>query len=249
MKVASALARESSEFNATEGIRSTLRLGDSSIFVGEVRSKEAIALFEAMRVGAGSNVTGGTFHADSPYGVFDRCVNAIGIPRTSFKALDCCVIANPIRSADGLHMWRRVLQVTEVRKTWNEDPQTEGGFVDLMKYNPQTDELEPTNELINGDSEILKAIAGNIKEWAGDWDAVWDNINLRANTKKTIVEISEKAKNPELLEAEFVIRTNDEFHRIVDRVRDEVGETDSKRILFEWTDWLKKTAKNYTKNA
>jgi hypothetical protein len=245
MKVASALARESSEFTATEGIRSTLRLGDSSIFVGEVRSKEAIALFEAMRVGAGSNCVGGTFHADTPYGVFDRCVNAIGIPRTSFKALDCCIIANPIRSADGMHMWRRVLQITEVRKTWSEDPLAEGGFVDLMKYNSVTDELEPSNELINGDSEVLKSIAGNIKEWAGDWDAVWENINLRADCKKTMVEVAEKAKNPELLEAGFVIKSNDEFHRVVDRVREEVGETDPKRILSEWTDWLKKAAKKF----
>ncbi|MBW2983884.1 type II/IV secretion system ATPase subunit, partial [Candidatus Woesearchaeota archaeon] len=205
MKVASALAKESSEYTATEGIRSTLRLGDSSIFVGEVRSKEAVALFEAMRVGAGSNMVGGTFHADSPYGVFDRCVNAIGIPRTSFKALDCCIIANPIRSADGMHMWRRVLQITEVRKTWSEDPMTEGGFVDLMKYQSGTDQLEPTNDLINGESEIIKSIAGNIKEWAGNWDAVWENINLRADCKTAVVDLADKAKNPELLEAEFVI--------------------------------------------
>jgi type IV secretory pathway ATPase VirB11/archaellum biosynthesis ATPase len=243
MKVASALAKESSEYTATDGIRSTLRLGDSSIFVGEVRSKEAIALFEAMRVGAGSNMVGGTFHADSPYGVFDRCVNAIGIPRTSFKALDCCIIANPIKSADGMHMWRRVLQITEVRKTWNEDPMVEGGFVDLMKYDAKTDQLEPTSELINGESEIIKSIAGNIKEWAGDWDAVWENINLRADCKKALVDVADKAKNPELLEAESVIRCNDEFHRIVDRVRDEVGGTDSKRIFFEWKDWLKKSIK------
>lgn len=57
LKVASALASESgSEVDPSIGIRSTLRLGDSAIFVGEVRSKEAIALFEAMRVGAAANV-------------------------------------------------------------------------------------------------------------------------------------------------------------------------------------------------
>jgi type IV secretory pathway ATPase VirB11/archaellum biosynthesis ATPase len=246
MKVASALAKESSEYTATDGIRSTLRLGDSSIFVGEVRSKEAIALFEAMRVGAGSNVVGGTFHADSPYGVFDRCVNAIGIPRTSFKALDCCIIANPIRSADGLHMWRRVLQITEVRKGWTDDPLTEGGFVDLMKYESKTDQLEPTNDLINGESDVIKSIAGNVQEWAGNWDAVWDNINLRADCKQAIVDVADKAKNPELLEAEFVIQCNDEFHKTVNRVKEEVGETDPKRVLFEWKDWLKKAAKKKT---
>ena len=237
------MAKESSEYTATDGIRSTLRMGDSAIFVGEVRSKEAIALFEAMRVGAGSNVVGGTFHADTPYGVFDRCVNAIGIPRTSFKALDCCIIANPIKSADGMHMWRRVLQITEVRKTWTEDPLAEGGFVDLMKYEAKTDQLEPSSELINGESEIIKSIAGNVKEWAGDWDSVWDNIKLRADCKQAIVDVADKTKDPELLEAEFVIQCSDEFHRVVDRVRGEVGSTDSKRIFFEWNNWLKKSVK------
>jgi len=61
LQVAAALSKDSTEFTATEGIRSTLRLGDSALFVGEVRSKEAVALFEAMRVGAGANVVGGNF--------------------------------------------------------------------------------------------------------------------------------------------------------------------------------------------
>ncbi|MBW2983480.1 hypothetical protein KY361_00005, partial [Candidatus Woesearchaeota archaeon] len=86
-------------------------------------------------------------------------------------------------------------------------------------------------------------IAGNIKEWAGNWDAVWENINLRADCKTAVVDLADKAKNPELLEAEFVISCNDEFHKIVDRVREQYGETDPKRILFEFKDWLKKAAK------
>jgi type IV secretory pathway ATPase VirB11/archaellum biosynthesis ATPase len=45
MKVASALTRGTTEVSADEGIRSTLRLGDSSLIVGEVRSVEARALY------------------------------------------------------------------------------------------------------------------------------------------------------------------------------------------------------------
>ena len=90
LKVASALSAPGSEVDPSIGIRSTLRLGDSAIFVGEVRSKEAIALFEAMRVGAAANVVAGTIHADSPYGVFDRVVNDLNVPAISFKATDTC---------------------------------------------------------------------------------------------------------------------------------------------------------------
>ena len=234
MKVAGALSKGESEVAADEGIRSTLRLGDSCLIVGEVRSKEARALYEAMRVGALANVVAGTIHGDSPYGVFDRVVNDLDVPRTSFKATDLIVVANPIKSADGLHKSRRVTQITEVRKEWADDPLRENGFVDLMKYDATTDSLEPTDALLNGDSELLKAIAGNVREWAGNWDAVWDNVLLRAEIKKAIVETN----IDELLEAPFVIRANDEFHKISDKVRVKEGRLDSKEILFRFKDWL-----------
>ncbi|MFH1400692.1 MAG: type II/IV secretion system ATPase subunit [Nanoarchaeota archaeon] len=240
MKVASALAKGSSEVPADEGIRTTLRLGDSALIIGEVRSTEARALYEAMRVGALANVVAGTIHGDSPYGVFDRVVNDLQVPRTSFKATDLIVVANPIRSPDGLHKWRRITQITEVRKLWDDDPLKEGGFVDLMKYNAKTDELEPTDALVHGDSDILKAIAGNVKEWAGNWDAVWDNVMMRAKVKERIVEVAEETGNDELLEAQFVVLCNDEFHRICDKVKDAVGSLDSKRIIFEWNEWLRR---------
>jgi len=243
MKVASALTRGTSEVPADEGIRTTLRLGDSALFVGEVRSTEARALYEAMRVGALANVVAGTIHGDSPYGVYDRVVNDLQVPKTSFKATDIIMVANPIRSADGLHRWRRVTSITEVRKHWEQDPLAEHGFSDLMKYEPKSDILVPSDDMVHGESDILKAIAGNVKEWAGNWDAVWDNIQLRANIKKAIVDISDKSKDPEVLEADFVILANDQFHRISDKIRTEVGALDSKRIFFEWNEWLKTSVK------
>ncbi len=244
MKVASALTRGTNEVSADEGIRTTLRLGDSSLIVGEVRSVEARALYEAMRVGALANVVAGTIHGDSPYGVFDRVVNDLGVPRTSFKATDVIIVANPVRSPDGLHRFRRVTQITEVRKKWEEDPLAEGGFVDLMKYDSKDDMLQPSRDLLAGDSDVIKSIASNVREWAGNWEAVWDNILLRANVKQELVNISNKLKKPELLEANFTVIANDEFHRISDRIREETGALDSKRILTEWTEWLKRAVKN-----
>ena len=199
MKVASAMTRGTTEVSADEGIRTTLRLGDSSLIVGEVRSTEAKALYEAMRVGALANVVAGTIHGDSPYGVFDRVVNDLEVPRTSFKATDVICVANPVRSPDGLHRRRRITQITEVRKQWEEDPLREGGFVDLLKYDAITDKLIATRDLLNGDSEVIKSIAGNVREWAGNWDAVWDNIELRAKIKEALIEAADKAKNDAII--------------------------------------------------
>ena len=243
MKVASALTRGTNEVSADEGIRSTLRLGDSSLIIGEIRSIEAKALYEAMRIGALANVVAGTIHGDSPYGVFDRVVNDLEVPRTSFKATDIIIVANPRSSPSGLEKWKRVTQITEVRKQWEEDPLREKGFVDLMTYDPKIDALVPSSDLLNGDSDVLKSIAGSVKEWAGNWEAVWDNINLRAKIKETIVQVADKSKMPELLEADFCVLSNDEFHKIIDRVKEEVGSMDSKKIFFYWNEWLKKTVK------
>ncbi|MGV8087261.1 MAG: ATPase, T2SS/T4P/T4SS family [Candidatus Woesearchaeota archaeon] len=246
MKVSSALSKGSSEVSAEDGIRTTLRLGDSCLFVGEVRSTEAKSLYEAMRVGALANIVAGTIHGDSPYGVYDRVVNDLGVPKTSFKATDIIVVANPIKSADGLHRWRRITQITEVRKKWENDPILEKGFVDLMKYNSKTDSLEVSEDLMNQDSEIIKSIAENVKEWSGNWDAVWDNIMLRTKNYETIVNYSNAMNAPEILEANFMVEVNDQFHKITDKVKEEVGFMDSKQIFFEWNEWFKRAAREYS---
>ncbi len=243
MKVRSALLKTTTEVSADDGIRTSLRLGDSCLIIGEVRSVEAKALYEAMRVGALANVVAGTIHGASPYGVFDRVVNDLEVPATSFKATDVIGICNPVKSSDGLHSWRRVMQLAEVRKHWKQDPVDEKGFVDLLKYNVEKDELEPTEDLINGDIEVIKDIAANVKGWAGNWDAVYDNILLRAKIKKEVVEVAEKIGNDRILECEFNTLSNHAFHRISDDIRQEIGLPLSERVFPEWQKWLMQEVK------
>ncbi len=247
MKVRSALLKTTTEVSAEDGIRTSLRLGDSCLIIGEVRSVEAKALYEAMRIGALANVVAGTIHGASPYGVFDRVVNDLGVPATSFKATDIIVICNPVKSADGLHSWKRVVQISEVRKHWEKDPLLEQGFVDLMKYNVEKDELEPTEDLRNGDSEIIKNIASSIKGWAGNWDAVYDNILLRAKIKKELVDIAKKIGDNNLLEAEFNEQSNNAFHQISDEIVKEVGLPLSEFVFPEWKKWLEEELKKKEK--
>jgi archaeal flagellar protein FlaI len=245
MKVRSALVKGTTEVEASEGIRTSLRLGDSALIVGEVRSDETKALYEAMRVGALANVVAGTIHGDSPYGVFDRVVNDLGVPATSFKATDLIIIASPIKTADGLHSIKRITQITEVRKHWSKDPLLEGGFVDLMKYNVEKDELEPTPELINGDSEIIKSIASNVKGWAGNWDAVYDNIILRGKIKQEIVNTAISLKKPSLMEAQFNAVSNGVFHRISEEIIEESGVQNSELAFSKWREWLSKNVDKF----
>jgi type IV secretory pathway ATPase VirB11/archaellum biosynthesis ATPase len=243
MKVRSALLRTTTEVSADDGIRTSLRLGDSCLIVGEVRSAEAKALYEAMRVGALANVVAGTIHGASPYGVFDRVVNDLEVPTTSFKATDIITVCNPVKTADGLHSWRRVLQLSEIRKHWKTDPLEEKGFVDLMRYNVEKDELEPTDDLINGDSEIIKDIASNVKGWAGNWDAIYDNILLRGKTKQELVDVAKKTGEDKILEADFNVLSNHMLHKISDKVRQEIGLPWGERVFPEWQKWLNQEVK------
>ncbi len=244
LKSRSVITRVETELPADEALRTALRLGDSVLIIGEIRSVEGKALFEAMRIGALANVVAGTIHGESAYGVYDRVVNDLGVPPTSFKAIDLITICNMLRSPDGLHRFRRVTALTEVRKHWREDPAAEGGFVNLMEYSAKEDKLKPTDTLTDGESEVLNEIAKRVREWHGRWDVMWDNIQLRAKIKQTMLEYAKKLKRPETLEADWTVESNEMFHLISNRVMEEVGGLDSKMIYKEWLEWFKNKLKS-----
>jgi type IV secretory pathway ATPase VirB11/archaellum biosynthesis ATPase len=243
LKSRSVITRVETEMPADEALRTALRLGDSALILGEVRSLEAKALYEAMRVGALSNIVAGTIHGESAYGVFDRVVNDLGVPPTSFKATDIIPICKSLRSSDGLHRFRRMTEITEVRKKWDVDPVKEGGFMNLMEYSGKEDTLKPTDTLVNGESEVLNRIASHVKEWSGNWEVVWENINMRAKMKKVLVDLAEQTGNANLLEAEWVVRSNIKFHLIEEDVRKEIGYGSPSRVYEEWLKWLKTDVK------
>jgi len=193
-----------------------------------------------------ANVVAGTIHGASPYAVFDRVVNDLGVPKTSFKAVDVIIVSNPVKSPDGLRSSKRVLQITEVKKHWHDDPQAEGGFMDLLTYDSAKDLLVPTADLLNGDSDVLKAVASNVKEWAGNWDSIWQNILLRARIKETLVKYAVTSNLPRLLEADFVVSSNDTFHKLSEEVKGDVGALDTKLIFAGWDAWVKRQIKSLT---
>jgi type IV secretory pathway ATPase VirB11/archaellum biosynthesis ATPase len=209
LKVRSALSDAGMEMPIDKGLRTSLRLGDSCLILGEIRSKEAKLLYEAMRVGAMANVVAGTIHGDSPYGVFDRVVNDLGVPAGSFKVTDLIVIVNQIKLPGGLKRVRRVLKVTEVLKEWKDEPE----FQDLLIWNPQTDQLEPTEFLLNGKSILLKQVLEIAKGYK-NYNDVLNEIKLRGWAKQVLVESVEKDS---FLEAKYVSPTNTLFTKYFEK--------------------------------
>ena len=148
-----------------------------------------------------------------------------------------------MKTPDGLHRFRRVTDVTEVRKHWKSDPSDENGFVPLMQYSAREDTLKPTDTLIDGESEVLNEIAKRVRDWHGSWDLVWDNILLRAKIKETMLEYAERLQRPDVLEADWSTESNEAFHIISENVRQETGGMDSKIVYDKWLEWFKQKLK------
>ena len=114
-----------------------------------------------------------------------------------------------------------------------------------MKYSVEKDELEASDSLINGESDVIKDLASKVKGWAGNWDAVYDNILLRSKIKNEIVKISESTGKKEILEAGFNMLANHQFHKISDEVIKEVGLPVSEKVFPRWQKWLNEEFKKW----
>ena len=222
------------EVSAEDALRTALRLGDSVLIVGEVRSGEAKALYEAMRVGAVGNVVMGTIHGESAYSIWDRVVNDLGVPTTSFKATDFCIVSAPIRFKGSLKRQRRVLEVTEVGKHWVEDPAKEGGFNEWMQFDATKDNLELFEQNLPN-SEWIERVKRNR---GLTYEDIWNEINARAASKQYLVEMKRQYEIPKLLEAEQTIRAHSKYLLLGEKQREEFGKVDHKDLLEEWRNWI-----------
>ena len=113
-----------------------------------------------------------------------------------------------------------------------------------MKYDSKKDRLEPTDRFLNGESLILNGIADRVKDWKNNWDAVWDNIQLRANIKDALVKYAKESNDLGILEAEFTVESNSRFHIISEDVKNHYGALDSERIFAVWDAWVKQKIKD-----
>jgi len=231
------VSKTETEVAPEEALRTALRLGDSALVIGEIRSREAKVLYEAMRIGAAGNIVMGTVHGESAYSVWDRVVNDLGVPTTSFKATDIVVVARPIRFAGSLKRHRRVVQITEVKKHWNDDPEREGGLLDLMLYDARRDSLELLEDNLK-DSELFEKInraSGlTMKE-------MWAEISMRADGFAFLVDLSRQSKLPVLLEAENCSVAKNKMVLLKEEQIREGGKIDYEDILGKWKYWAKNT--------
>jgi hypothetical protein len=229
-----AVSRTSAEVPPEEALRTALRLGDSVLVMGEVRSKEALVLYEAMRVGAVGNVVMGTIHGESAYSVWDRIVNDLGVPNTSFKATDVVVTCAPIRFRGSLKRDRRLVEITEIGKHWYEEPEREGGLVNILEFNVAKDSHYVVEENLKK-SEMFPRLA---KKRGLRIEDLWKDIYARAEVKQFLLDTKNKNGIPELLEARCTVPSNDKWLLILERQREIHGSIDYEEAKAEWKKWV-----------
>lgn len=200
-----------------------------------LHNTEARVLYEAMRVGAAGNIVLGTIHGDSAYSVWDRVVNDLNVPSTSFKATDVVVVARPIRFGGSLERHRRVVQITEIKKEWISDPLHEGGLLDLMLFDASKDKLE-----LKEDNLKESSLFDKIHKTSGlSMTAMWDSIKMNSNSKAFMVELKNKLDFPELIEAENTVPAVNKLMLMKQGQLEENGSADFDELLGKWKFWYK----------
>lgn len=229
-------SNQSTELEPTDALRTALRLGESVLIIGEVRGIEAKVLFEAMRVGAAGNLIMGTIHGATPIDVFERIVYDIGVPATSFKAVDTVIVTAPIRKQGGVGRTRRVTRISETMKnSWSPTMTAEQAFADLMDFNIAEDSLKQLPRITIGQSTVIQKIA---RQWGISVEQALENIRLRTHIKKQIVKAGTEL-NGCFLEANCMRDANNQFWMLIEQAK-QAKSVNYHHIQKKWDCWFSK---------
>jgi len=141
-------------FTPTDAVRTALRLGEGALVVGEVRGREAQALYEAMRVGAAADAVLGTIHGTGGEAVRERVVSDLDVPASSFAATDLVVTLGPDRA---------LASIEEVRGSEPED---------LVELVTRGGDGIATGVIDRGESAVVADLVGPDESYADLRDAI-----------------------------------------------------------------------------
>lgn len=228
---------EGINISADDALRSSLRMGESSIVVGEVRGQEAKVLYESIRVGATGNTVLGTIHGRSPRDIFERVVYDLGIPATSFKATDVVVVTQR------LPVGRRVTEIAELDKDADIEKMGSGAeaeklFNALMRYDSAKDRLVLAKDFKPERSQIISFIA---KRRGVTPEQVWKDVETRAKMYEKLSGEWQESGLHGILEMNAVVDMNKKYISLIEDQRRENGgkyvNVDYGRAYSDWAKW------------
>ena len=232
----SAIVKYGIEIEPSTALRASLRLGSSSLVMGEVRGPEVAVLYEAMQVGAAGNSVIGTIHGSSARSVYERIVHTLEVPPASFKSTDAVIVCSNTRISGSMSSKRRVIQISEVNRSWNEDDM-DSVFSDIFRYDASADSLLPEDILDRGQSALIAKIAD---KWGITIDQALSHIRLRAKIKGLLAEYGKT--DPFFVRASTVSACNNMFWLLMDEEVSFNGEANLQKVYSRWLDWFREFA-------
>jgi len=232
----SAIVKYGIEIEPSTALRASLRLGSSSLVMGEVRGPEVAVLYEAMQVGAAGNSVIGTIHGSSARSVYERIVHTLEVPPASFKSTDAVIVCSNTRISGSMSSKRRVIQISEVNRSWDEDDM-DSVFSDIFRYDASADSLLPEDILDRGQSALIAKIAD---KWGITIDQALSHIRLRAKIKGLLAEYGQK--DPFFVRASTVSACNNMFWLLMDEEVSFNGEANLQKVYSRWLDWFREFA-------
>ncbi|MEA1985488.1 MAG: type II/IV secretion system ATPase subunit [Euryarchaeota archaeon] len=233
MSARSSILSSNVEMKPDVALRAALRMGNSSLVIGEVRGPEVKVLYEAMQVGTAGNSVIGTIHGASTKAVYERIVHTLQVPPASFRSTDAVIICANTRSGGGMSKKRRVTEISEVSGNWDDNASVSEIFSDLLLYDATQDCHRPTNIMDRGQSELISKIA---KKWGMTIEAASHNIRIRAKIKEKMAAYGRI--NPLLVEAEAVSAANNMFWLLMDTEKNMTDGTDYEHAYRQWCEWF-----------
>jgi type IV secretory pathway ATPase VirB11/archaellum biosynthesis ATPase len=234
-----------------------LRGGTAYWLITEVRVMEAVraALGAAARQGSQPIVS--SFHARSKREMFDLVCHIMGLHEAAYKYVDLVVSTARFSTPGGTI--RRVIEVAEVLKEWEDKPM----YVELFTDDRKHDLLVPRN-FLRGDRRLLERLNSfdlsklNIldaakrldflsperggsqlvptmcKRFAIDELDFLMGILAEAKMKSDLLSLARRTGNASYLELPFVSRAYDVYFMLVKENAPEYG-----RVLNGWRSWLR----------
>ena len=233
MNTKSAIGGTNIEVNPETALRAALRMGNATLVLGEVRGPEVKVLYEAMQVGASGNSVIGTIHGASTRAVYERIVNSLGVPAPSFRSTDAVIVAQNVRISGTMKKKKRVVEIAEVTGgEWEEHPDADDIFNDIMVFDAAQDKLVATDLLDRGGSELVSKIA---HKWGMGIDEASLNIKVRARIKETIAKVGKL--HPRFVESDMVMKANNAFCLYLEQMQDDKGKVDFHGVYDRWMAW------------
>jgi hypothetical protein len=233
MNTKAAVGGTNIEVNPETALRAALRMGNATLVLGEVRGPEVKVLYEAMQVGAAGKSVIGTIHGASTRAVYERIVNSLGVPAASFRSTDAVIVAQNVRISGTMKKKKRIVEIAEVTGgEWEEHPDSDDIFNDIMVFDATQDKLVATDLLDRGGSVLVSKIA---HKWGMGIDEASLNIKVRAMIKETIAKVGEQY--PGFVESDMVMKANNAFCLYLDQMQDDKGKVDFHDLYDKWMTW------------